>query len=64
MVQRKPKGGGGSGAGAGGGGGGAPVVEARVVLQAVVVADTFAETFRPITVEKPKVSSHSDTVTQ
>ncbi len=36
-------------------GGPAEKVEARNVLQAVVLADSFTQRFRPISVERPKV---------
>ncbi|CAI6006396.1 unnamed protein product, partial [Closterium sp. NIES-65] len=32
--------------------------EAHVPLQAILLADSFAQTFRPITLRKPKVGAH------
>lgn len=37
------------------GGGGHERLEARNVLQAVLLADSFTQRFRPITIERPKV---------
>ena len=38
-----------------GGGGGGDDLKADQPLQAVLIADSFAETFRPVTFEQPKV---------
>lgn len=37
------------------GGGGGDDLKADQALQAVLIADSFAETFRPVTFEQPKV---------